>query len=374
MPPEPNPHAAQPAAESKRAPQVHDALARGAFKPLLAVRAILAGWLMGIANLIPGVSGGTMILALGLYEEFINSVAELTALRFSVRRVVFLGLVAAAAASAIFLLAGLILYLLFHHTAAMLALFIGLTLGGAPLLWRELHPLRADAWISIAIGLGAMIALNFAKQGGWPQNAAMDLVSGVVGATTMVLPGVSGSYVLLLIDQYDRVVGAIDDLKQALRGADRSLLTSALWIVTRVGVGAVVGIVLLSNLLKWLLRRHHRATVGVLLGILVGAVFGLWPFGRAPSEKALERRSLQELRVFAARWEVPDVAGYAAVEPLAAHIAEHWNERGVRTVSTREIGIALVMIVAGFATTFALARLGTRKEAPPAPNNAAQQA
>ena len=106
------------------------------FSWLTGVRAGIAGLLMGIANLIPGVSGGTMILAMGLYEEFIDSIADLTALRFSRRRIVFLGIIGLSAAGAILGLAGVILYLLFHHTIAMFALFIGLTLGGAPLLFK----------------------------------------------------------------------------------------------------------------------------------------------------------------------------------------------------------------------------------------------
>ncbi len=330
---------------------------------LRVVRIAVAGVLMGTANLIPGVSGGTMILAMGLYREFIDSVADVTALRFSFRGIVFLALLAAFALGAIVGLAKLILFLLFHYPTAMFALFIGLTLGGAPTLMRSLRPLRADVVVSTMVGFGLMIGVLLLKQlqgGVLPHNLAMDFVSGVIGATTMVLPGVSGSYMLLVLDQYERVVGAIDD--RAIR------------IIIPVGIGAVLGVVGLSNLLKFLLHRFARPTVGVLLGILLGSVIGLWPFDRAPGEKALERRSADELRTFIVRWEIPVAPAVDVTDPdtphatLSAAIIDAWGQRGRSSYGTDKIIIAVVCVVVGFLVTFALAR---RKPAKSQPDEAA---
>jgi putative membrane protein len=321
------------------------------------LRAAIAGLLMGIANLIPGVSGGTMILALGLYEEFIESVAEVTALRFSPRRLLFLGTIGVFAAGAILGLAGAILYLLFHHPIAMFALFIGLTLGGAPPLLRLVRPIRVDVVIATLVGLGLMIGVFLLRSGsGMPHNPAMDFVSGVVGSTTMVLPGVSGSYMLLVLDQYERIVGAIDDLKKGLQGRGAGALKDCVKIIAPFGVGAVLGIVALSNVLKMLLRRYHRVTLGVLLGILLGSVIGLWPFNKAPSEKALERRTLSELRAFAATWQIPGYEAVSERESLAKHIAEYWERRGASSFTTGRVGTAMLMAVAGFLATYSLAR------------------
>jgi putative membrane protein len=312
---------------------------------------------MGIANLIPGVSGGTMILAIGLYEEFINSVADITALRFSLRRVAFLGTVVIFAGGAIVGLAGVILYLLFHYTIAMFALFIGLTLGGAPLLLRAVRPVRADVVVAMAIGLALMVGVFLLKSGrGFPHNAGMDFASGIVGSTTMVLPGVSGSYMLLVMDQYERVVGAVDDLKRALQGRSAAALRDCLMIIVPVGIGAVFGIVALSNVLKWLLRRYHRATVGVLLGILLGSVIGLWPFNKAPSEKALQRRTAAELRAFAAAWQIPGREAVSDPEQLVGHIVENWDRRGVSSVTTGSVGLAVLLVAVGFSVTYVLGR------------------
>jgi putative membrane protein len=109
-------------------------------------------------------------------------------------------------------------------------------------------------------------------------------LSGMAGAGAMILPGVSGGYLLLLLGQYLPILGAIDKLKLALlglrgdAGLDTALLGEALAVVVPVGIGVVVGIVGISNLLRWTLDRFPKATLGVLLGLLLGAVAGLWPF------------------------------------------------------------------------------------------------
>ena len=328
--------------------------------PARLVRTAIGGILMGTANLIPGVSGGTMILAMGLYREFIDSVADVTAFRFSLRRVIFLGVMGAFAVAAIVLLAKLILYLLFHHAVAMFALFIGLTLGGAPTLARALKPARPDVIVATLAGLLLMIGvllLKRAQGGGFPHHPVMDVVAGIVGATTMVLPGVSGSYMLLVLEQYDRIIGAIDDRD--------------LSVIVPVGIGVVIGIIGLSNLLKLLLRRFARPTTGVLLGILLGSVIGLWPFGKAPGSEALERRSVAELRAFADTWQIPGIAsasndpgGDATSRPTEAsekaelmeRILANWDQMQRSPYSTTNMVTAIVCALVGFATTFALGR------------------
>ncbi len=313
--------------------------------PLRLARTAIAGALMGIANLIPGVSGGTMVLAMGLYQEFIDSVADVTAFRWGWRRVVFLGVLLCFAGGAIVGLAGLILYLLFHFPVAMYALFIGLTLGGAPTLVRSLRPIRADVVVATGVGLALMVGvvlLKHAQSEGFPHNMAMDVVSGVVGATTMVLPGVSGSYMLLVLDQYGRVIGAVKDFD--------------LKIIVPVGIGAVVGVIGLAHLLKVLLHRVPRATVGVLLGILLGSVIGLWPFGREPDVKILERQTAGELVAFAEAWRIPGVAPSDDVEALAAQIHERWEARELRTYPGGAYVRAVLLVVTGFVTTMLLSR------------------
>lgn len=319
------------------------------------LRTVIGGALMGIANLIPGVSGGTMILAIGLYEEFIEAVAGLTALRWSAGRILFLVLLFAGAGVAIVGLSSVILFLLFRYSALMYALFIGLTLGGAPLLWKMMRRPSAGSMVAVLAGIGLMAVVAMASKGGkLPRSTSMDVVSGVVGSTTMVLPGISGSYMLLVLDQYDRVIGAVSDLK------DRNF--KSLRILIPVGIGAVVGIVGLSNLLKLLLKRFEKVTLGFLLGMLLGSVLGLWPFGRAPTEKILDHQSEAQLRAFADAWGIP-ILNELSHEGLVRQIVESWPDRTRQSVTAFEYATAFAALLIGMGVTLALGRIGSKPKA-----------
>ena len=107
---------------------------------VLVARGVLGGTLMGLANLVPGISGGTMLLAAGVYPGFIAGIAEVTTLRFRLRSLLLLGAIVASAAVGILLLAGTVRSLVVDHRWIMYSLFIGLTLGGVPLVWRLARP------------------------------------------------------------------------------------------------------------------------------------------------------------------------------------------------------------------------------------------
>jgi putative membrane protein len=252
----------------------------------LALRGSLGGALMGLANLVPGISGGTMLLAAGVYPRFIEAIADVTMLRLRPRSLILLGVVAGSAAAAILLLAGATRTLVVEQRWVMYSLFIGLTLGGVPIVWRLARPAAPGVWIGAALGLAGMVAMTFTSPpgDGADGRTLLLVLAGTAGAAAMILPGVSGGYLLLLLGQYLPILGAIDLLKQALLGGDDGggidfgLLGQALTVVVPVGIGVALGIVGVSNLLRWTLERFPKATLGVLLGLLVGAVVGLWPF------------------------------------------------------------------------------------------------
>lgn len=260
-------------------------------QPVHLVRAWFGGVLMGLANLVPGISGGTMILALGLYDRFIGAVADVSRFRLRRETIVFLGTMGVGLVMAVLLLSGVAVRLVAEQRWMMYALFIGMTLGGAPELLREAKPIRVPALVAIGLGFGAMVW--FAMQSGETQLAPTLptlLGVGAAGASSMILPGISGSYVLLILGMYDTVIGALS--LSELRAAPMESLR----IVGPVIVGAVLGIALLSNLLKSLLARYSAPAHGALLGLLVGSVVGLYPFQEAvhpelahrPTRKAIE--------------------------------------------------------------------------------------
>lgn len=261
---------------------------------------------MGLANLVPGVSGGTMILAVGLYDRFILAVAELSSLRWSRGMFIFLGLLAAGLGVALVGLAGPAVHMVTHYRWAMYSLFVGMTLGGAPELLKLAFPKegagsKSSAAIALGVGFALMAWIAWSLQGvALPHTFLAFLAMGVLAASSMILPGVSGSYLLLIFGVYDVVIGSLSSsaLKEDLKGS--------IMILLPVGLGAVIGIALLSNALKVVLSRYSKPAHGALLGLLLGSVLGLWPFQEARYPELLDksvRNAIAAEIVEASAWE-----------------------------------------------------------------------
>ena len=265
---------------------------RALLKPLVAMRLAVTGAMMGLANLVPGVSGGTMVLVMGFYDEFVSSIADATRLRFTKRNGIFLAILFGVGALSIVFCAGLMRGLVTHQKAAMYSLFVGLTLGGAPLMYRMTKPLNAKSMALALAGFLIMIGIAATKSGtpiktDRSAEAAeihieaaygLDVLAGVLGVSAMVLPGISGAYMLLVIGRYEAILAAITAARRwAFSGGSEGDL-AWLGVVIPVAIGVIVGVVALSNLLKWLLRRHAKPALGFRMGVLLGSVVGIWPF------------------------------------------------------------------------------------------------
>lgn len=315
------------------------------------LRLALGGVLMGLANLVPGISGGTMLVAAGVYRRFIEAVSDLSRLRLRLGPILTVAIVAGAAVVSIALFASLVSEALLRLRWGMYALFIGLTLGGVPVIWRLLRPASVGAWIGAVAGAAGMIALTWLQSGEIAgdsgSGSAMLFVGGAAGAAAMILPGVSGAYLLLLLGQYRPILEAIrSGASSAAAGEFGAAIDSAL-VLLPVAIGVLVGLVAVSNLLRWLLRRYEKATLGVLLGLLIGAPAGLYPFKEGVPPKAGE----------SFRGEVLDEA--AASKLLEK--PKDWPERSF-TPSPIQVAGAVGFAAAGFLTTLAVARLGRAKD------------
>ncbi|MCY3964260.1 MAG: DUF368 domain-containing protein [Acidobacteria bacterium] len=248
-----------------------------------APRAVAGGVLMGLANVVPGISGGTMLLAVGIYPRFIEAVALTTRLRLRLQPLLLLAVVAASGGLAILLLAGALRDLVVHHRWITYSAFIGLTLGGLPLVWRLAQPAVRAFWGGAVGGFAAMTGLALLQSGPTAAESTSSgpfllAVAGAAGAAAMILPGVSGAYLLLVLGQYEPILGAIDQVLAGLSGLDPRAVMEAADVLLPVFVGIAVGATLISNAVRFALRRFRQATLGVLMGLLLGAVVGLWPF------------------------------------------------------------------------------------------------
>jgi len=322
----------------------------------VAARGAFGGALMGLANLVPGISGGTMLLAAGVYPRFIEAVGEVTTFRFRKESLVTLGAVIVAAGVAVAGLAGPVKDLVVHQRWVMYSIFIGLTLGGVPVLWRLVGRPTPAVWTGAAtgfVGMGLLALTQASGTGGGlgEGGPGVMFVAGVAGASAMILPGVSGGYLLLLLGAYVPLLAGIERFVGALGVRDpATALDVGLRVLMPVGLGVAVGIAGVSNLLRWLLHRHEKATYGVLLGLLFGAVLGLWPFQRgvAPPPGT----------VLAGRTVTRDLEGLPVFEASGEPVEEEdWPTVYFRPTAGQAVG-ALALVTVSFLATGLIDRLG----------------
>lgn len=251
---------------------------------------------MGAAEVIPGVSGGTMALILGIYPRLIAAVKsfgvdalkDLGGRRWSKlqrdlgwRLLLLVGI--GQALGIVVCLKGIKLpELLVRPDSATVTygLFFGLVAGSAVILARDLiqDGLRGTWILAFLVGVGLALGLSLGVKGATPRTPWFTFLCGAVAICAMILPGVSGSFLLLLLRQYERILGGVSDLLHPADGSWSARWEALVQIVGPFGLGCVTGIVLFSRLLHWLLERYERATLAFMTGLLVGSLWLLWPF------------------------------------------------------------------------------------------------
>jgi putative membrane protein len=247
-------------------------------------RVLGSGLAMGTADVVPGVSGGTMAVACGIYMELlaaINSIngralQALARLRFGEllqvvhwRFMVSLGLGIGLAFVVMLRVVGLP-RLLQEHPTEVYAVFFGLVLASVFVLAR-----RVEGWTAGRVGAGVVgAALGFAIVNlvpvATPDNPAFVFLCGVIAICAMILPGISGSFVLLILGKYEYVISSVERLMHFDLGA--------LAVVVPFAAGCVVGLASFSRLLSWMLARWHQPMLAGLTGLLVGSLWRIWPF------------------------------------------------------------------------------------------------
>ncbi|WP_035104351.1 undecaprenyl phosphate translocase family protein [Desulfohalovibrio reitneri] len=237
------------------------------------------GFLMGAADIIPGVSGGTMAFITGIYDDLVSAIRSFdldfarSILRFDLSGAVsgvhlrFLIPLAAGILVALLSMAGLMHHLLTTHPVPVWSLFFGLIAASALAIGRCVawNPARV---LAAAAGAAAGYVLVGIIPMATPQSLWFVFLCGSVAICAMILPGISGAFILLILGKYEFITGA---LKQPLEAGH--FLVLAVF-----GLGCLVGLAGFSRLLHWLLTKWHHVTVALLTGLMIGAMRKIWPW------------------------------------------------------------------------------------------------
>lgn len=241
---------------------------------------ILKGFIFGIANIIPGVSGGTIALTMGVYEDLITSISNiLSSFKKSMSILIpfFFGTVLA-----ILSMSKVINYTLDKYPTQTILFFVGLIIGGIPLIYKHLN-IKKNKKIkktNIALCIITFVfVIGLALLGGGSSNYDVSnpnivtmillFLVGAIAAASMVIPGISGSFVLMLLGFYKPIIATVSDL------TSMNHLTTDFMILIPFGLGVVIGIVLIAKLLEYLFNKYPLQTYFAIFGFIIASVITL---------------------------------------------------------------------------------------------------
>ena len=249
------------------------------------------GVAMGAADIVPGVSGGTIALITGIYEELIESIKNINLSLFQTLfktgfkdfwkklngnflLTIYLGITAA-----VFLLANLISYLLSNHEYKIWGLFFGLVLASAFMILNQVEKLTNKNIIYLILGIVIAGLISFLSPASTPETPIFVFLSGSIAITATILPGISGSFILLLLSKYEFIINAIKSFD--------------LQILSVFALGCILGLIIFSRVLSFMFANFKNEILSLLSGFLIGSLIKIWPFrnvleSRVNSEGKLE--------------------------------------------------------------------------------------
>lgn len=236
----------------------------------------LKGFAMGTANVIPGVSGGTIALITGIFERLINSLKSfnMQAIKLLFKRdfkafvahtdfqffiVIMLGIVAS-----IFTVAKLLSFLFDNYPVFIWSYFFGLIIASIWLVGKTISKYNASVFLFLILGTAIAASITILSPARENDSFIYLVICGVVAVCSMILPGISGSFVLVLMGNYELVLRSINELNIINLAA--------------IGIGCAIGLPAFSHLLSWLYKKFKNQTVAILTGFILGSLAVIWPW------------------------------------------------------------------------------------------------
>ncbi len=244
---------------------------------------LLKGAVIGVANIIPGVSGGTMAVSMGIYDKLIHAITNIK--KEFKESVAFLAPIGVGAVLGVGVLSFVITYLFENFSLQTNVFFIGLILGGIPLITKRIDKdaLKVTHYIvgviafllvvflatsNETVDTGATISLNLI-------NFVVLFFVGIIASATMVIPGVSGSMVLMILGFYHPILAAVKSFIVALTELDIAALMHQGFILLPMGIGVILGIGVISKIIDYMLKRLPNYAYSVIMGLIVASPFAI---------------------------------------------------------------------------------------------------
>ena len=259
------------------------------------------GACMGAADVIPGVSGGTIAFITGIYDQFVGSLNNIDS---SAVKMLFKGkfkelwnhingtfLVSLFAGIMISVvsLAKLMQYLLTWHPIETWAFFFGLIIASVIFIGKGVEKWRAKDYLLYLFGIALGVVICTLSPTSTPEALWFIFITGAIAICAMILPGISGSFILLILGKYKYIMGVISDLTSGIN------VTENIIIIAVFGIGCAVGILSFSKFLHWLLAKYKRQTILVMVGFITGSLVKVWPWANMETIAASQFPELMDL-------------------------------------------------------------------------------
>ena len=258
------------------------------------LRLFLIGGAMGIANIIPGVSGGTLAVVFSIYEDLMLALGNfLTDKSNRWKYIRFLVTLFSGALVSIIALARVLSWSMENYPIPTVFFFLGLIIGSIPVVLRSHSDMKINLKRSLVflLGIALVIALALIQGGENPTGKVHTdfsmlsvgemfyfAVSGIISASAMIVPGVSGSFILILLGVYFDVLASLSGLTTILlTDGFTPEMMGRLLVLASLGVGIVIGILGIARIMSWALRRYPAATMFFILGLIIGSLYQIYP-------------------------------------------------------------------------------------------------
>lgn len=308
------------------------------------------GLAMGAADVVPGVSGGTIAFISGIYEELIETIHRLDLGFFKAWKkegflkawkqynLGFLMALFSGVIISIISLAKLITWLLEIYPIMVWSFFFGLVIASIVYVAKQITNWRLAVLVAMVIASLVSYFITIADPVGTPDSTWFLFFAGFIAIIAMILPGISGAFILLLLGAYTSVIGIITQLGEGIATLDSSLFLGALSKLLIFAAGAVLGLKVFSRALNWMFKHHKNLILAVLTGFMVGALNKIWPW-----------KEVLQYRMNHAGEKIPFIE--RSILPQ--------NYEG-----SPQLLFALTFAVIGFLTIFLLEMIAVKKKAP----------